>query len=152
MKLEQSFEVQAPIDTVWSALVDLERYRDWNPFLVEASGTVSPGERLRVRFRAPGHRAVAMRPTVIGFEPGRTFRWLGRLGIPGIFDGEHSHEVEAVDGGGSRYVQREEFRGVLVPFVGGLISDTQRGFRAMNEALKARLEACVGPPAPTTTR
>ena len=25
MKLEQSFEVQAPIDVVWEALIDLER-------------------------------------------------------------------------------------------------------------------------------
>ena len=40
----------------------------------------------------------------------------------------------------TRYVQREEFHGVLVPFVGGMLRDTERGFEEMNAALKARAE------------
>ena len=40
------------------------------------------------------------------------------------------------------FVQREEFRGLLVPlFSRSLDTDTRRGFEAMNQALKERAEA-----------
>lgn len=139
-EIREAVEVDAAPSEVWSALVDLARYPDWNPFVVQASGTIALGVRLTVRLVPPGHRGFTMRPTVTKFEAGRTFRWLGHLGIPGIFDGEHIHEVEPVDGR-SRYVQREVFRGALVPLVPRMLADTQRGFRAMNQALKARVES-----------
>ena len=44
--------------------------------------------------------------------------------------------------GGTRFVQREEFRGLLVPLLWSSVSrNTQRGFEAMNAALKERAEA-----------
>jgi hypothetical protein len=64
----------------------------------------------------------------------------GHLVVPGIFDGEHVHEIEALTPQRTRYVQREEFRGVLVPFVRGMLKDTERGFHEMNAALKVRAE------------
>jgi hypothetical protein len=78
---------------------------------------------------------------VTAYEPNRELRWLGRLGVPGIFDGEHAHEVEALPGGRTRYVQQERFRGILVPFVGGILRATEEGFRQMGDALKERAEA-----------
>ena len=42
------------------------------------------------------------------------------------------------------HVQREEFRGVLVPFFWkSLDTHTRQGFEAMNAALKQRAEAAV---------
>jgi hypothetical protein len=81
------------------------------------------------------------RPTLLSVEPEKGFRWLGHLGVPGIFDGEHTHTLEPMGPGRTRYVQSERFRGVLVPFVGAMLKDTTRGFEEMNRALKARAEA-----------
>jgi hypothetical protein len=40
-----------------------------------------------------------------------------------------------------RLVQRERFRGILVPLVWRTLDrDTRRGFEAMNQALKQRVE------------
>ena len=74
-------------------------------------------------------------------EAEQELSWLGRLFIPGLFDGQHSFELELRPGGGTRFTQSEHFRGVLVPLMGRLLSDTGKGFEAMNEALRDRAEA-----------
>lgn len=71
-----------------------------------------------------------------------------RLALPGLFDGRHIFELQPAPGG-TRLVQREEFRGILVPlFARSLDRNTARGFVAMNEALKARVEQAVTGSAP----
>ncbi len=85
---------------------------------------------------------MTFRPTVTVFEPGRELRWLGRLGVAGLFDGEHGFRVRAEDVGRCRFEQFETFRGLLVAplfFMAG--AATRQGFEAMNRALKARVEA-----------
>lgn len=135
--------VAAPPERVWEVLVDLARYPEWNPFLVAASGEVREGARLEIRFRPPGGRALTMRPTVTRARAPEGLEWLGRLGLPGLFDGRHIFELHPAPGG-TRLVQREEFRGVLVPlFARSLDRHTLEGFVAMNAALKARVEQAV---------
>jgi len=68
---------------------------------------------------------------------------LGRFGLPGIFDGEHVLDIEAIGVGRTRFTQHEEFRGILVPLLRSLLRSTSEGFQAMNEALKARVEGAA---------
>jgi hypothetical protein len=73
--------------------------------------------------------------------PQRRLRWLGHLLVPGIFDGEHSFTIEPLDDGTVRLVQREDFRGVLVPMLArSLDRRTLPAFERMNQALKQRAE------------
>ena len=141
-EIRTSIDIEAPAAQVWQHLTDLEAYPEWNPFMPVAEGTVAKGERLKVFIRPPGGRAMTFTPTVKEVVPEQTFRWLGRLGIPGLFDGEHIFELEALSEGRTRLVHREEFRGLLVPlFWSSLEGPTQQGFTDMNAALKARAEA-----------
>jgi hypothetical protein len=81
-------------------------------------------------------------PTVLRAEPERELRWLGSMGMKGLFDGEHAFTIEPLAAGRVRFVQSESFRGVFVRGVLAMIgAGTQRGFDAMNSALKARAEA-----------
>jgi hypothetical protein len=140
-EIRTEIEINAPVERVWDVLTRFEDFEDWNPFIVHAEGELRVGERLAVSIRPLGRKASTFHPKVVAFEPNRQLRWLGRLGIPGIFDGEHAHEVEDLGGGRTRYAQSERFRGVLVPFVGGILAATEEGFRRMNQALKGRAEA-----------
>ena len=143
--LHTEIDIDAPADVIWDVLTDLDEYSSWNPFVVEASGTVAVGERLRTRIQPPGGTAMTFRPRVTEVEPTRVFEWLGRLGLPRLFDGRHHFELVALDGGRTRLVQTEHFRGVLVRLMKrSLDTTTLDGFEAMNQALKARAEARVG--------
>jgi hypothetical protein len=139
--LNTHIDIHAPAGAVWEVLTDLERYAEWNPFIVEAAGKVAVGACLTVRVKPVGGRATAFRPTVTAADPERRFAWLGRLwGVPGLFDGAHRFELQA-DGDRTRLVQAEDFRGVLVPlFAGSLETGSRAGFEAMNVALARRAE------------
>ena len=85
-------------------------------------------------------RTMRMRPTVLVAEPGRELRWLGHLFVPGLFDGEHRFEIHDSGHGRVRFVQRERFRGLLVPFLRSMIQvDTLAMFERVNEALANRV-------------
>jgi hypothetical protein len=78
---------------------------------------------------------------VVEATPGHRRRWLGRLGIPGVFDAEHSFTITARVEGGVRLCQNERFTGVLVPLMARSPDrHTQPTFEAMNTALKHRAE------------
>lgn len=140
-ELRSEIEIQAPAERVWQILTDLASFPQWNPFIRRASGTIKTGERLEVSIQPVGGRGMTFRPTVLNADPGRELRWLGRLLIPDLFDGEHCFTIEALDSNRVRFTQREVFTGLLVPlFARSLDSGTQRGFEAMNQALKARAE------------
>jgi hypothetical protein len=139
--IETQIDIEAPPEKVWAALLDFASYPSWNPFIPAISGEPAPGARLEVRLRPPGGAGMTVRPTVLEATPGRRLRWLGKLGVRGIFDGEHRFELEPLAGGRTRFTHAERFSGLLVPLLGGVLRSTERGFRAMNDALKARVEA-----------
>lgn len=141
-ELHTEITIDAPTDVVWDVLTDLDSYSEWNPFVVESSGRVVVGERLVNRLRPPGGRAMTFKPTVTEVEPDRTFEWLGRLGLPGLFDGRHRFELTPTATGGTTFSHSEEFDGLLVRAMrSSLDSNTRAGFEAMNGALKERAEA-----------
>jgi hypothetical protein len=140
-QLHADIEIEASPDRVWEVLTDLDAYSHWNPFIVEAAGQAATGHRLRLRMRLPGRRPMSFRPEVLEAEPGRRLRWLGRVLVPGLFDGEHSFTIRPVGPGRVRLAQHEEFRGLLAPLLLRLIAKpTLAGFQAMNQALKEQAE------------
>jgi hypothetical protein len=122
-------------------LADLPAYGEWNPFIKKIAGEPRAGTKLEVRMEPEGERAMTFRPTVLTVEPGRELKWLGHLLVPGIFDGEHRWLIEEIEPGRVRFTQSERFGGILVPLLWKKLRDggTAEGFRAMNEALAARV-------------
>jgi hypothetical protein len=144
--ISRSVVIPVPAAIVWSTLTDTSRYESWNPFIPELTGELQMGAKLRVRIRPPGGRAMTFTPTVTDVAEARRLEWLGHLIIPGLFDGQHSFTLEALDTTTTRFTQAEEFTGVLVPLTGRLLRRTEAGFEAMNDALAAEAAARFAPP------
>jgi hypothetical protein len=139
--ISHTIEIDASPEAVWRELADTDSYAEWNPFIRSLEGEFEEGARLRVRIEPPDGRPMTFRPTVRAARPGRELRWLGHLLVRGLFDGEHSFEIEPLEAGRSRFTQAELFSGLLVRPLGGGLAKTERGFEAMNRALKARVES-----------
>jgi hypothetical protein len=138
--IETSIDIAAPRWRVWQVLTDVERYPAWNPFITSVDGVLREGGKLRVRIEPPGRKAMTFEPTVVALAQERELRWLDRLLVPGLLDGEHAFRLEE-RAAGCRFRHTERFSGVLVPLLGaGLLEAVRRGFEAMNAALKARAE------------
>ena len=143
-ELHTQIEINASAERVWHLLTDFPSYPQWNPFIRRISGELTTGERLEVRLEPPESRGVTIRPKVLNAEPNHQLRWLGHLYVPGLFDGEHSFVIQPLEEKRVRFVQREAFRGLLVPlFARSLDNSTLRGFKEMNGALKERAEAAT---------
>jgi hypothetical protein len=142
-QIATSIEIAASPATVWEILADFPSYPSWNPFVKSIAGSKEPGARLDVTLQPAGGRATTLKPRLLVCDAPREFRWKGQLGIPGIFDGEHSFQLSSLGSGKTLFRHGEKFTGLLVPFVfrGALKRATERGFEAMNRALKLRAES-----------
>jgi hypothetical protein len=139
-RLETSIEIEASPKKVWSILTDFPGMASWNPFIKSISGALTPGSTLAVHIAPPGRSGMRFKPTVLAVHPERELRWLGRLLLPGILDGEHYFLLEPIGSDRTRLTHGEKFSGILVGVFGGTLSATEHGFEAMNAALKRRAE------------
>jgi hypothetical protein len=140
-QIETNIEIDAPAARVWALLTDFSAMPAWNPFIRSIAGDLAQGARLSVQIAPPGRSGARFKPTVLALRPERELRWLGRVLIPGVFDGEHYFLLDPLGEARTRLTQGEKFSGVLVGFLSSALSATEAGFKAMNAALKQRAEA-----------
>jgi hypothetical protein len=109
--------IDAPPEAVWAVLTDLARYPEWT---------------------------MIRRPRVTATTPHEELRWTGRgPGMaPGLLTAEHSFTLKPGNGG-TLVLQHVTVRGFMVRFSRQLLDRTEAGSRALNGALKARVEARV---------
>lgn len=137
--------IECPPAAVWQILTATEEYPSWNPFIRRLRGQLQPGSRIEIEIGPPGSDAMTFRPVVLTVERDREIRWIGSFWIRGLFDGEHSFRLES-DGHRTHLIQTERFSGLLVGRLSdSILSKTQFGFVALNEALKERAKSrCTG--------
>jgi hypothetical protein len=143
-QLHTEIQINASAQTVWNILTDFNKYPEWNPFIRSFQGDVSEGSQFTVVLQPPDSKPMTFKPTCLKLVKDKEFRWLGRLWMPGLFDGEHIFEL--IDNGNHRirFVQREKFKGLLVPLLWKqLDTSTRKGFELMNQKLKERAEGHV---------
>jgi hypothetical protein len=139
-QISHTIEIEASPAEVWAILTDTASFPAWNPFMSKLDGELRPGAKLTVTIQPPGHRSSTFHPTILAAEPARELRWVGRVLIPGIFDGEHGFLLERSATGSTRFTHKQRFSGILVRPFSRTIDSTESGFQQMNEALKARAE------------
>lgn len=141
-ELHTEVVIDASADRVFHTLTDIECYHEWNPLVVSARGRVAPGQKLDIHLRLPGSSAEPYSVRVLRVVPSREFVWLGHMKVPGILDGLHFFELHPEAPDRVRLVHREEFRGLLIPFVWRAFLNTRmrEGFEALNQCLKVRAE------------
>jgi hypothetical protein len=80
-------------------------------------------------------------PKVLEFKVEREIRWLGNLVFSGLLDGEHLFMLEPLGKTKVRFVQSEQYSGVLLPILWIWLRDQGCGaFEEMNRALKLAAE------------
>ena len=141
---ETDILIDARPERVWALLTDPVAHAAWNPMIEAVAGRFTPGQRVRLTMRTPSGGTMTFRPRVLVADPGCELRWLGRLGLPRLFDGEHSFRL-IPEAGGTRLVQGERFCGVLLRAMD--VQQVRAGFEAGNAALKAMAEGTAAAPA-----
>lgn len=142
MRLVHTVEVAAPVERVWQVIVDLDRYPEWNPFVVACRSSLRVGEPIDMRVRVVPFFAQPQRETILAHEPGRLLCY----GLPkrgsGALVSRRCHELEPLGSERTRYVSRFELEGWMEPVVRTLLGrQLAGGFAAMSAAIGARVES-----------
>jgi hypothetical protein len=140
MKIETEILIDASPEKVWSVLTNFDNHPRWNPFIKSITGEKTVGKNLVVKIQPPDGGGMTFKPVVLKFDPLREFRWRGKLGIKGIFDGEHYFILEELAPDRTRFIHGENFSGILVALMKGALEKTRQGFMLMNASLKRECE------------
>jgi hypothetical protein len=57
---------------------------------------------------------MSFRPTITEMDDHRRAEWIGRVVLPGVFDGRHSFQLEGLPDNRTGLTQSEEVSGILV--------------------------------------
>jgi uncharacterized protein YndB with AHSA1/START domain len=93
VKASSEIDVNAPPETVWDVIADIDRWPEWNPAVKEASlrGELAPGTTFRWQ-AGPG----AITSTLRQVDPPRVLAWTGKtFGIGAV----HVYRLEPRNGG-----------------------------------------------------
>lgn len=137
--IESTIEINAPAEKIWAILLDTKLYGYWNPFLNPVVGEFEKGKAVRVTLNPTQSSKFSFKPVVLSADFPE-IRWLGKLLITGIFDGEHFLHLKKLTPAKTLFTQGESFSGILVGLMAGTLEKTQLGFEMMNIALKKRAE------------
>lgn len=137
--IETKINIESNTKSIWQELINFEEYKNWNPAIYEVSGVLNEGEILKIVVKINGSTMV-FKPKILKYKENIELRWLGKLFIPKIFDGEHYFIVKDNFDGTSTFIHGENFSGILIPFFKKMILDTKKNFEAMNEEFKKRVE------------
>lgn len=108
--VEISCEIAAAPERVWALLTDGPNFTHWNSAVTRFDGQVAVGQTLDIR--VPGiERSFAAK--VSALEPKRRMVW--QYGSP-LFQGEREFKVEPAGNGKTRFVMKDNFSGMMVPF------------------------------------
>lgn len=133
-------EIARPADEVWSILVDLPSYREWNPFTPRIRTTALEEGRWVVIQAWVGWLPFVVLDRIVKVDPGQTIAWAVEAGP--FLQGRREQQVLPLDGGRCRYTTREEFHGLLTPLLDALVGKALALATArMAESLRTRAEA-----------
>jgi hypothetical protein len=140
-RVEDRIGIQAPAEVIWEIVKDIERWHEWNPTYPKAAGQVRIGEVLKLTLALPGQPEQEIRPRVLEWVPNEQLHWqLTMLG--GLIRTLRYIEITPLAETGCIVDNGELFSGLMGPSLGKRMGrPIARGFKAMNEALKARAEA-----------
>lgn len=132
--------INATPKSIWEILTQLENYSKWNPFIVQSSGKIAPGNKIKNTMKN-GDKTISFSPKILKVIPKKYFDWQGHLFFPGLFDGHHYFEITSINENQSLLKHGENFNGILSSFILKKIGDeTRSNFIAMNQAIKKLAE------------
>ncbi len=142
--VETQIEISATPEKVWSVLMDIPKWNDWNPTMNKISGSPSLGSKLDIimvskegKGRKDGPK---YSPVVKEVDAPRYFRWKANMVADLVFTNEKIFILEE-SGSGTKLTHKETFKGLMVPMMKGhLETGVKPMLESMNKALKKVVE------------
>jgi hypothetical protein len=144
---QTSVTIDAPLATVWSIMLDLDAYPEWNPFIEKVrrrpGRAAAVGDKMVLHVRFRGGKLVESRERITTIQApsgGKAlleYEFYGLLHLTGLIRGRRRQLLEDVNGQ-TLYRTEEQFRGLIASVTP--VRAVQDGFERHAQALKRRAE------------
>ena len=136
--IDTSIDIDCHAEAIWDTLVDFDRFHEWNPMLRNVHTDLNPGAMVTFDVLQDEAKPLKLKAKIVNLARPTSLAWRG--GVSGIITGEHYFRLEPLPEGRCRFHHGETFKGLLLPLLRGRLKQAPRLYRAMNAALKSRLE------------
>jgi hypothetical protein len=134
-------EIAAPPSAVWSVLADLDHWGAWNPLYIQAAGEPVVGARFAMTIALEGMKPQKAQATIVSVEPETKLEY-AIVNLGGLVKAFRYIDLRAIAANRCEVVNGEIMTGLVGRLLARLVGGKVRnGLQAMNEALKARVEA-----------
>lgn len=151
LRASSPVEINASAEAVWSVLIDLDSYGEWNPFTPKIESQLSVGSPvdLHVRLRersSTGEKLYTRREWVTAVEKPRKLAWGTKVIFSFLLEAEKEQLITPIDEHSCSYETIDKFSGLLYPVIALLYRKRiERGFDETAAALKDRCERLFPP-------
>lgn len=134
-------EIKAPLDTVWQALTDFERYPEWNVFTPTIETTFEIGSPVHMRVVMPSRFDDHRTEWINLIEQQKTICWGMHLGHPVFLCANRWQELRALGPNRTEYSTTDKLSGLLAPLVMARYGQPMKvGFQSVADNLKLYVE------------
>lgn len=138
--IQAAATINAPLERVWSVIVDLPRYSAWNAFVPSMQSSLQVGSTLTMGVQMKKNLHIKIVETVTVVEPLHQLAWKARFPT-WYLHSERFQTLTALDTDTTHYTTHETFTGLMAPFLRLMLGkDLQRGFDSIALNLKRRAE------------
>lgn len=138
-------EIHASASAIWSILVDLPRWPEWNSTIERTQGSVASDARIAVYVKQTPSRAFPLRVTAL--EEPRRMVWTGGMPL-GLFTGTREFTLAEHGRTTTVFSMRESYSGPLANLIGRSIPDLQPAFDEFARCLRIAAERGTMHPQP----
>ena len=137
-------EIDAPQQTVWNILLDIDRYPQWNPFTERVITNFEMGSPVELHVNLPRRGKRLQREFITGVHAPYKLGWGMNMLHDRLLKARRWQTIEALGPDRCCYHTEDHLCGLLSPLVRWLFSQSMEdGFNNMAYALKQRAEAAV---------
>lgn len=136
--IKTSIQIDASPESVWGALVEFDRYNDWNPMIKNIQAKPLVGSPVEFEVVLGEARRMKLQAKMAQVDEPIELNWKG--GSLLLVSGKHYFRIEQLGDNSVRLHHGEDFKGLLLPLLTKKLKKSAPLYRAINEALKRRVE------------
>lgn len=146
LTIQEQTIVNASSDTVFNVITELATYKEWNPWIIEASGIPEEGQLVEVKVKMRD-KIISVQHRILIIKPNIEFRWCDVGWFTRFAYGERVRFIKSLANGGVEYRVDLTVTGLFWWFVKLVYGKSlESGLKAETNALKERAEGSVDLP------
>lgn len=140
-EIKTEIQISSKPDRVWSILMDLPGWAEWNPIVNKIEGDLKVGSTLDITMcNDKGKDSQKYKGTITALDENKRFSFVAKMIASFLFSVDRIIELKDSDEG-TFFTQKEVYTGLMVSLFWNKLNDmATKMLNSMNEALKKKSE------------